>query len=315
MQCVCVHSTYVCKAARLIKKVMHSLGQPPFHTFSGCRVKPRRPRSRQTCTFEGPGLQKHHQNSTKRPPKREKRNDNCGGRGKKGRNFGRSSGGVVRWRGHNTQQHNNTHTPTHTSSDRFHPKTTDIPTLRDPPFGTPLPDRPHPSGPHSRSPPPSRRRDRLWPIHFGGHNQFWRIQFWQIHFCHSIFGLVCVMVGPRGGGQTQKQVGTRTVDGWGLKGGEAPNFELFFPSPTSMFALSVSGGLLVEFWWCVKCRNPQMCAFEVLWLSCEAPAAQKPPRFHTPKSAITASAHARWWPNDSSWQAHRQVRREKGRAN
>ena len=41
--------------------------------FSGCCVKPRRPRSRrgfnqraQTCTFEGSCLQKHHQNSTRR---------------------------------------------------------------------------------------------------------------------------------------------------------------------------------------------------------------------------------------------------------
>ena len=27
----------------------------------------------QTCTFEGPGLQKHHQNSTRRPPERERK--------------------------------------------------------------------------------------------------------------------------------------------------------------------------------------------------------------------------------------------------
>ena len=49
--------------------------------YSGCRVKPRRPRSRrgshdspkaQTCTFEGPGLHKHHQNSTIRPPRGKK---------------------------------------------------------------------------------------------------------------------------------------------------------------------------------------------------------------------------------------------------
>ena len=39
--------------------------------------------------------------------------------------------------------------------------------------------------------------------------------------------------------------------------------------------------LLVEFWWCLKCRGPEMCAFGVLWLSCEAPAAPKPPGFHT----------------------------------
>ena len=39
----------------------------------------------QTCTFEGPGLQKHHQNSTRRVPEREEKNEFCGGRGKKKR--------------------------------------------------------------------------------------------------------------------------------------------------------------------------------------------------------------------------------------
>ena len=38
-----------------------SLGLPGFHT------------TLQTCTFEGPGLQKHHQNSTRRPPERERK--------------------------------------------------------------------------------------------------------------------------------------------------------------------------------------------------------------------------------------------------
>ena len=37
----------------------------------------------QTCTFEGLGLQKHHQNSTRRHPEREEKNEFCGGRGKK----------------------------------------------------------------------------------------------------------------------------------------------------------------------------------------------------------------------------------------
>ena len=41
----------------------------------------------QTCTFEGPGLQKHHQNSTRRHPEREEKNKFCGGRGKKRANF------------------------------------------------------------------------------------------------------------------------------------------------------------------------------------------------------------------------------------
>ena len=43
---------------------------------------------------------------------------------------------------------------------------------------------------------------------------------------------------------TDPKVGPRRVE-------EAQNFSLFFPSPAPMFALSsLSGGLLVEFWWC-----------------------------------------------------------------
>ena len=61
-----------------------------------CRVKPpggpktagvSHNKRAQTCTFEGPGLQKHHQNSTRRPPEREEKNEFCGGRGKKSAKF------------------------------------------------------------------------------------------------------------------------------------------------------------------------------------------------------------------------------------
>ena len=46
----------------------------------------------QTCAFEGPGFQEH-QNSTRRPPRERRKNENCGRREKKVRNFGRSGGG------------------------------------------------------------------------------------------------------------------------------------------------------------------------------------------------------------------------------
>ena len=46
----------------------------------------------------------------------------------------------------------------------------------------------------------------------------------------------------------------------------------FFPSPATKFVLFF--GLLVEFWWCLKRRSPEMCTFGVLWLLCEAPAAR-----------------------------------------
>ena len=45
----------------------------------------------QTCTFQGPGLQKHHQHSTRRHPETQKKNEMGAEEGKK-RNFGRSGG-------------------------------------------------------------------------------------------------------------------------------------------------------------------------------------------------------------------------------
>ena len=80
--------------------------------------------------------------------------------------------------------------------------------------------------------------------------------------------------------------------GWGPKGGgpkpsksgapkrvEAQNFALFFPLPPqfSFFSPSLVDPF-VEFWWCLKRQGAQMCTFGVLGLSCEAPAAPKPPK-------------------------------------
>ena len=63
---------------------------PPQFSFFRSRDSPRG----ETCTFQGPGLQKHHQNSTKRPPREEERMRRVAGRGeKKTRNFGRSADG------------------------------------------------------------------------------------------------------------------------------------------------------------------------------------------------------------------------------
>ena len=65
--------------------------------------------------------------------------------------------------------------------------------------------------------------------------------------------------------RTQKKLVARRVgaEGWG-----AQNFALFFslPPEISFFLLSL-GGLLVEFWWCLKRRGAQMCTFGVLGLS------------------------------------------------
>ena len=62
----------------------------------------------------------------------------------------------------------------------------------------------------------------------------------------------------------------------------AQNFALFFSPPQNSFFSLLSGGHLVEFWWCfLKRRDPRMCTFGVLGLSCEAWAAEKPPGVHT----------------------------------
>ena len=46
----------------------------------------------------------------------------------------------------------------------------------------------------------------------------------------------------------------------------------FFPFPPQFsFFLPSLGGLLVEFWWCLKRRGPLMCTFGVLGLSCGTP--------------------------------------------
>ena len=73
-----------------------------------------------------------------------------------------------------------------------------------------------------------------------------------------------------------RRVGARRV---GLEGWGAQNFALFFfpLPPQNSFFSSLSEGLLVEFWWCLKRRGAQICTLGVLGLLCEAPAAPNPP--------------------------------------
>ena len=56
-------------------------------------------------------------------------------------------------------------------------------------------------------------------------------------------------------------------EGWAPEGWVDPKFSVF-QCPATFFLPSL-GGLLVEFWWCLKRRDPQMCTFGVLGLSCE----------------------------------------------
>ena len=89
----------------------------------------------------------------------------------------------------------------------------------------------------------------------------------------------------------------RVPEGWcperwprkvgGPKGG-VPKFSRFFSLSRHYFHSFLPLLLVVEFWWCDSSRDPQMCTFGVLGLSCEAPAAPKPPGPHT-----TARAHPR----------------------
>ena len=130
--------------------------------------------------------------------------------------------------------------------------------------------------------PCSKGRDRLWPSRFGhrdltnfgqsifghrgfgpanfGQSQFWPIQFWPIQFFWPIF--LVSWWGPEGVGG--RMVGARMVG--------AQNFALFSLSRHSFSFFSPSLLVfVVEFWWCLKRRDAQMCAFGVLWLSCASP--------------------------------------------
>ena len=80
---------------------------------------------------------------------------------------------------------------------------------------------------------------------------------------------------PKGGGPKEgapKEGGPKGVGG-PKGGGPKISRMIFFPSPATIFFLSsLSWGLLVEFWWYLKRRGPEMSTFGVLGLSCEAPA-------------------------------------------
>ena len=100
-------------------------------------------------------------------------------------------------------------------------------------------------------------------------------------------------VNPEGWAKNPRKVG-RWGDGWGPKGGAPkggrPKISRFFSSPATFLIFSpLSGGLLVEF--LVVFEAPQMCTFGVLGLSCETPAAQKPPGFHTTAREPQLHAH------------------------
>ena len=64
--------------------------------------------------------------------------------------------------------------------------------------------------------------------------------------------------------------------GGALKGVGPKISRFFFPPPATVsLFLCLFGCLLVEFWWCLKRRGPEMCTFGVLGLSCASPGLQK----------------------------------------
>ena len=125
----------------------------PPDRAAGART--RQPENTKRAHLRVPAFTKHHQNSTRRHPEREEKNEFCGGRGKKRAKFwvvqgkggpgeGRSRGRAVQGKGgpnqtlkhttqhnttqHNTTQHNTTQHNTHTTNQtrfgqsRFWPK-------------------------------------------------------------------------------------------------------------------------------------------------------------------------------------------------
>ena len=73
-----------------------------------------------------------------------------------------------------------------------------------------------------------------------------------------------------GGGPNPEKVGPRRV---GPRRVRAQNFALFFSLSRHSFLFFFPSLLVffVEFWWCLKRRDPQMCTFGVLRLSCASP--------------------------------------------
>ena len=107
--------------------------------------------------------------------------------------------------------------------------------------------------------------DRIWPIFFG-------VGWWGVRCGGAVGVLLGCWVGRAVGGLGLRKA--RRVGG--------PKFRAFLISPAAKFVLFFPlWGSSAEFWWCLKRRGAQMCAFGVLWLSYEAPAAPKPPGFHT----------------------------------
>ena len=126
--------------------ISHREGRRGSHTTA---------RELQTCTFQGPGASKHHQNSTRRPPERHRNSETVAGKGRKSAKF---------WAPHPSGHHPSGPHPSGPhpfGAPPFRGPTLRGPTLRGPTlrgptlrgptfsrFGPPTHRGLHPSGPH-----------------------------------------------------------------------------------------------------------------------------------------------------------------------
>ena len=100
-------------------------------------------------------------------------------------------------------------------------------------------------------------------VHGGQHRGQFNTACKPFHFHLNFMG--SRRVGPRGRVTSGEGWAPKGGKGWGpgcgLKGGR-PKISRVCPSPApfSLFFVSLSGGLLVNFWWCLKCARGLKCA-------------------------------------------------------
>ena len=213
-----------------------------------------------------PALEKHNQNSTRRP--RERESENGSGRGKKARNLDHPPSGPHSFGapfGANSLP--STHVWPNLAEKIGHMRSKIMlakrkrPTLANPILANPILVNPIFDlvcvmlGPQRVGPGREGRRVGPKPTKSGAE----RSELW---FCGALILSVSFT-------RRVAKVVPRRAGGWGPNG-EAQNFAS--PLHFRSFRL-LSGCLVVEFWWCSKRQDHRMCTSAVLGLSCEAPAA------------------------------------------
>ena len=79
---------------------------------------------------------------------------------------------------------------------------------------------------------------------------------------------------PKGGPKPRKNLARKGgAPKGGVPKGGRPKISLFFSLSLHIFLSFSLGGPFVDFLWCLKRRDPEMCTFGVFGLSCEAPSA------------------------------------------